>query len=273
MTDTTHAHPREALDAAIDAARIANPIITPADGREHALVPHGYALHDVTDPHRLPPMIRAAVTMDDRASLSAYANRFSDTRSILLADIDKGTIRACLDWHHNNEAGLAPQHATHRATLQLRDSEEFKRWDEMEGEMHPQTNFAMFLEENVSDVVNPAPSVLLEICRDLEATQGVKFRSGVRLDNGDRTFVYQDETHVKNDITVPTEITLSIPLYQGEAPIEAKAKFRFRPTPDGLMLGFRWHRVKYQRDATFTEIAHKIAEETGLPAYFGRTAP
>ena len=37
----------------------------------------------------------------------------------------------------------------------------------------------------------------------------------------------------------------------------------------GLMMGFQWHRVEYQRRAHFAEIATKAAEETGLPVFAG----
>jgi uncharacterized protein YfdQ (DUF2303 family) len=265
------ADPRSTLDAAIDAARIADPSLETKDGRHFAFVPDGYALQNITDPEKLPSRINQSVTVDDRQSLSQYTNRFSDDRSIIMADYDAGTITAKLDWHQDNDHDLSPQARSHTATLKLRDSEEYKRWNQMEDEMHSQEKFALFIEENVSDVIDPDHSVLLEICRDLEATTDMKFRSGVRLENGDRTFHYEDETQIKNDLTVPTEIKLSIPLYLGEEPTEIRAKFRFRPTASGLLLGFRWHRVEYQRQATFTQMATAVSEETGRPIFFGRT--
>jgi len=271
MYDEESGFPGQALNAAINAARLAEPTLEMGDGRTFAFMPESYQLRETTDPHRLPGHIDQAVCLDDRASLVSYTNRFSDTRSILIADYDAGTIASQLDWHRsNNDDEPGREHTKHTATLKLRDSEEYARWNQMEGEMHSQADFALFIEENVADVLDPDHSVLLEICRDLEATQGVKFRSGVRLDNGDRSFTYEDETHVKNDMTVPTEITLQIPLYFGEEPAQIRAKFRFRPTANGLLLGFRWHRVEYMRQAKFQEMAVLAADETGLPVFFGR---
>lgn len=265
--------PMRAIDAAMYSAMLSEPIIDHPDGRRHVFVPQGFALQDVTSGDRLPGHIAQAVEFDDRQSLTGYANRFSDSRSLLMADYDAGTISARLDWHNPNgvEKSLQAQKNTHAAVLRLRDSEEFARWNEMEGELHPQDEFAFFIEENVADVVSPDHSVLLEICRDLEATQGVSFKSGVRLENGDRTFRYETETRVKSEIAVPTEIRLLIPLYFGEDPVEVTAKFRFRPAPDGLRLGFRWHRVEYTRQAIFRQMAFTASEETGLPVFIGRT--
>lgn len=261
-----------AIDAAIYAGLFSDPIIDHDDGRRHVFVPQGFTLQDTTSPDHLPDHIKQAVTVDDRASLSAYANRFSDTRSILIADYDAGRIAAYLDWHFHNDEALAPQHATHRATLALRDSEEWDRWDRMEGALHAQDEFAFFIEENVADITDPDHSDMLEICRDLEATQGVAFKSGTRLESGDRSFVYESETKVKGKISVPTEIGLYIPLYFGEEPMALRAKFRFRATPEGLKLGFRWHRVEYVRQGVFRAMATQAAEETGLPVFYGRLA-
>lgn len=263
---------REVLDTMIAAAAVTEPVFQLPDGRVFANIPEDFQLREITDPNILPKHIKQSVTVDEGASLAAYANRFRNDQSILIADYDAGKISACLDWHKSNEGddSLTRQHASHICTLVLRDSEEYKRWNEMENALHSQEEFAYFIEENVMDVADPEPGVLIEICRELEATQGVSFKSGTRLDNGDRSFTYETETHVKSQMVVPTKIVLQIPLYQGEQPVDIKANFRFRPRPDGLKLGFNWHRVEYQREATFREMAHKAAEATGLPVYFGR---
>jgi len=271
MDDPNQNLPENALKTGILAAALAKPLIEHDDGRKHALVPQGYNLQEVTDPNHLSPHIKQKITVDDRASLTAYANRFSDPRSIIIADYDSGKIAAHLDWHADNEHELSPQQAAHSVTLALRDSEEYKRWAKMENQLHTQQDFAFFIEENVADVIDPDASTLLEICRELEATQGASFKSGTRLDNGDRSFIYENETHVKSEMVVPTEIKLAIPLYQGEEPTTISAKFRFRVKPDALYLGFNWHRVEYQRQAKFTELATVAADETGLPVFFGRT--
>lgn len=267
-------NPRAALDVALEAARLADPVIQGPHGARHIALPDGYRLHDVKDPFALPPYINATRTVvDERASLAAYVNRFSDHRSILVADYDSGRINALLDYHGcNSEGELRPGPRQHTCILKLRDSEEFQRWSKMQGKFHSQAEFAAFLEENAIDVVDPEPAVLIEISRDLEATQGVTFKSSTRLESGDRAFVYENETRVKGEVRVPREFVLNIPLYAGEGPVMLRCAFRFRINAGGLELGFEWRRVEYQRQAYFAQIATQAAEETGLPVYFGREA-
>lgn len=271
--------PGETLETVLKAARIADPVIAGLQaGEAHVLVPDGFTLKDISDPHRLPPHIKQTVTVDDADSLIQYANRFSDRRSVIIADLDALKIMAALDWHVHNGTGpdcepwpaLDPQPVQHKASLVLRNSEEFARWDGMQGRLHDQMTFAEFLDENASDIVDPEPAVMIEIARDLEATQGVKFKAGTRLQTGERSFSYETETHVREDLVVPQRFTLSIPLFHGEEPTEIECSFRFRPQPDGLKLGFVWRRVEYVRQAKFREIAHRVSENTGLPVFHGR---
>jgi uncharacterized protein YfdQ (DUF2303 family) len=263
---------RAALDAAIDAARLAEPIVLLDDGRIFAIVPNGFAFKDVTDPDRLGAFVRQTVVLDDAASLSAYTNRFREERSVIIADIDAGTISAHIDWHppaFGQNAG-SPGSRAHNAILRLRPSEEFSRWDEFEGKLHPQAEFAAFLEENASDIAMPEAATMLEISRDLEATQGVTFKSSARLETGDRAFQYETETRTKGDVKVPREFVLSMPIYHGADPVTIRAALRFTVSAGGLGLGFVWRRVEYQRQAQFRQIAFAVAEATGTPVYFGR---
>ncbi|AZV00169.1 hypothetical protein pben1_p12 [Paracoccus phage vB_PbeS_Pben1] len=267
------AEPQKALDAAMEAARIASPVIDGPDGRTWAALPERIKLHDISDPNRLASRVRQTVTVDDRASLSAYANRYKSGRSIIIADFDALTISARLDWHEHNqgEAFPEPGHNAHAVTLALRPSEEFSRWDEMEGKIHPQADFARFLEENSVDVGTPEAATMIEISRDFEATVGQVYKSAVRLDNGDRKLVFESDTKVQEGVIIPEKFTLSIPIYNGEEPEELTCLFRWRAAGGGgVGLGFQWHRVEYQRRAHFTQIATAASEETGLPVYMGR---
>lgn len=270
------ASPGETLEAVLKAARIADPVIDRPNGLAFAFVPEGFRMQDVSDPYQLPPRIQQRVTVDDADSLIEYAKRFLDDRSVIIADLDKLTIGVVLDWHSQNQVPedigvtLQPQPCQHIAALKLRNSEEFARWSAMEGALHSQMEFAEFLDENSSDIVDPDPAVMIEIARDLEATRGVAFKSGTRLQTGERSFRYETETHVKGDLVVPQRFCLSLPLFFGEAPTEIEASFRFRPNPDGLKLGYVWRRVEHVRQAKFQEIAFRVAEATGLPVFQGR---
>lgn len=268
-------NPGETLETVIKAARMADPRHIGPDGRAYMLVPDGFSLIEMADRAQLPPWQKQRVIVDDRASLSAYANRFSDGRSIIIADYDALTISARLDWHHDNQSvdTCKPGPNDHNVTLKLRPSEEFSRWDAfVQKGFHNQDEFARFLEENSGDVFAPDPATLIEISRDFEATVGQTYKSSTRLENGDRKIFFETESRATNDVVVPKKITLSIPFYNGEQPSNLEALFRWRPHGGAVVFALEWHRVEYARRAHFTAIAYTAAEETGLPVFIGREA-
>ena len=100
--------------------------------------------------------------------------------------------------------------------------------------------------------------------------RGAGGRDRTRLQNGDIGFTFETDTKITNKVEVPAEFQVSIPIYNGEQPDILRAKFRYRATGEGLLLGFQWHRVEYQRRAYFNQIATAVCEDTGLTAVFGR---
>lgn len=272
VIEPPNSQPGATLEAAIFAARIADPIVQGNDGRKWAYVPNDFQLRLLEDRSLLPVRPDQRVTVDDRASFVAYANRFSSDLSILVADYDALTISARLDWHPGNDHqdfGFA-RADSHTVTLKLRPSEEFARWDEMENKFHPQDEFAQFIEENSVDVMMPDAASMIELSRDFEAQSATSFKSSIRLQNGDRALRYENETRALKDIVIPDKFTLNIPLHAGEEPMQLSARFRWKAHAGGVLLGFQWHRVEYLRQGHFREIATLAAEETGLPVFFGR---
>jgi len=267
--------PGERLETVLKAARLANPLFTGPDGRQHLALPNDFKLIEMEEEGRLPPYPEQRVTVDDRASLSAYANRFSDSRSVIIADYDALAVSARLDWHHHNQDGAAVGKTgpdEHSVTLKLRPSEEFQRWNAfVKAGFVNQETFARFLEENSADVLLPDPATLIEISRDFEATVGQTYKTSTRLDNGDRRIVFETDTRATNDVVIPQKITLRIPFYNGEQPSDIEAHFRWRGTGGGaVVFALEWHRVEYHRRAHFNAIAFTAAEETGLPVFLGR---
>lgn len=263
------------LASLIKVDALAAPKISGADDREHLLVPTGYTLIDITDPNRLAPRPLAQVTVDDRASLVAYTKRHMTDHSVILADYTAGTITTAIDWHPHNQHKVSGTSGArqHMVQLKLLPSEEFTRWAAMENKMHTQADFALFLEENASDIYFPEPAIMLELARDLEAVGNQTFTARTRLQNGDNTFAFETENKIVSKVQAPTEFQLMIPVYHGEEPEVLTAKFRWRPAATGLSLGFVWHRVEYMRRARFTQIAAAAAEDTGLPFIAGRALP
>lgn len=271
---------RNVFETALDAAQLIDrrPIKTD-DGSEYLVIPQTHALQDVTDPHRLPSYINETRQFDDEASFNTYVNAYREEDALICGDYDKDQFFCVLDYHKKLDAagGVEPAPRTHtrpaghRATLQLRPSNEWRDWSAFEAAgLITQAEFARFLEENASDVVSPEPNRLIEIARDLEVSTGCKFRQKTDLQSGDRVMYYESEDKVLNNISIPQSIVIEIPLWQGDEPVRLEALFRYRAGEGGLKLAINWRRADHIRQAKFMAIGHSIAEATGVNVLFGR---
>ena len=238
------------------------------DGREVAIVPKDFKTMVLGGREDLPKpftRIKARRTFHEAESFGRYVLRYKTSDSLMLADIDKGKIAGVIDYHGAD----SPQCGDHVAVLDLQPSEEWAAWDELEGELIEQGDFMMFLEQHAQDIIKPDQASMIELVRGFSVSSSVNFTSAKRLDNGDRKFVYQDETNVKGEIVVPDKIVLEIPLYRGEEAVHLHAYFRYRIRPSGLFLGIAWHRAYEVRDAAFKQAVTSAAEASGLQPFYG----
>ena len=236
---------------------------------------------DVTDPRSyvspLPDRIKAKVSIDTKASLIEFVREQGQPHTRFFCAVDAGTIKAVIDWHDlaTASADARIQACDYTATLQLRESEEWKRWAKIDQKLMPQAEFVRFLEENAADVETPHGADLLEIVRDFSAARKVNFSSAVRLDNGDISFEYAAETNARSksgDVAVPRLFMLRLPVFYGEPPVSLGAFLRWSIDDGALKLGVELHRPAYVRQAVVEQVAIEVREATGLALFFGSLA-
>lgn len=270
-----------------DLARKASVVqsVSGGDGRHYLIVPDGYTAKDVTDPHglfpRAPAYIKQRVEVQALDSLTDYVNKFKTADSMLFADIMANSITGLIDYHHDGvgvEGSAKVQKASnnaHAVTMALPFSEEWRLWTSIDGKLMGQLEFARFLEENNPDIAQPNAAELIEAARDLHALRSVKFTKVVRTDSDNENFTAEDSTTLAsnrtgNNVELPREFTLNIPIYFGESSIEMKAHLRWKVGDDGMSLGFKMWRPEHIRQAEFKRIVTHAAESTSLTAVYGK---
>jgi len=244
----------------------------PLDDTERALlVPDGYHVETKRSAFAIDPTQGVARTFYDRGSMAEYIKLYREAGAIILANYDQEEVLARLTYHHPGEGkGNKVQENMHKATLKLRRSEEFARWDKFIQEgWHDQMNLARFLEENSSDVEAPDPARLIELSRDFQAEEGKVVNSKSNTQTGDRTLVFEQETKMRSEIVVPQKITLQIPLYYGESDVTLEAYFRYRANDGKAIFRLEWRRLEFIRQATFEQIAAELTDATGVPSFLG----
>ena len=252
-----------------DAALFAQIVDLP-DGRVFGIRRDDVVIDNLTPNHKQevlqPKIVVANVSLQTAASLSDYVNRFKNEHSILFADIDSDSLVAAIDYHNAPKDGADPaaRLGLHNATLSLPFSDEWATWTAQNERLMSHVEFATFLEENSIDIVTPAGTDLLEICRDLQVRIDVSFSSSVRM--GDTTSIsYQkdNDAATKNNIQLPVSISISIPVYFGENPVTLRAWMRRQITDGKLKLGFKLNRLEAIRQAEFNRVVSQIKSNVG----------
>lgn len=263
--------------AALAIASVTAPhLIAADDGRTFAAIPQGIELRDVTPPNAAktskPDTIRQVVTLQTADSLIAYVERFKTPNTVLFADIDTDTIVAAIDYHGQTAADLV----LHKSVLTLPRSLAWQRWDEIDGELLSQLEFARFIDEYTAHFISPKPADLLELVNNIQAIEKVDFRAKTKInsDNVDFDIAASTEAfaHVQGEkLTIPTHFVISIPVYFGEERREIDVRLRWKKSQsEGLQLGVMILAKEETRQEEFKAVVNKVAAATNLTSIYGR---
>lgn len=262
VTNSAYSIREGALSEVIDITLAAGQAQELEEGKRYAvIVPPGggvQVLDNDLDDYRTAPRRQAGShRVFDEPSFTGLVEdlRDADAPVRVYADPTKRSIVAVL----NDAADGAPGWRDHRVELALIPTPEWSQWTAKDGQLQGQTDFAEFLEDHLSDVRVPAGAILLEVVLDLQATTGVTFEQGTRLADGQRQFVYREDTTAtagrSGELVVPEEFRLSLNPWQGTtAPIDVVCKLRFRTSADGLKIGYRLVNASRLLDEAFANI-------------------
>lgn len=238
-----------------------------------------FDLNDYLD--RFAPRPRAKtghVSLDDAGSFVVYVDRHKDNAGTTLwADIARGQVVAVFDDHEHGADGDGsgePGHGRHRATLTLKQTEDWQRWLGIDGKAIAQAAFAEHIEDGAHNVVSPDAATMLEIAQSLHITSSVAFKSGIRLSSGQTQLRWEENVDAvageNGTLEVPTVFTLALQPFEGSQTYEIEARFRHRKTQQGAMLGYKLTRPDLVKKNAFDDLTHEISERLGLPVMAGK---
>ena len=247
-----------------------------ANGRTYALIPSGYETEELL-PHEpmLPSFITQSVRLDTEASFISYVTEFAEPATRLFYNKDTTTVIAVFDYHTPGKDNAAVYgRRAHQARLPLRHSAAWKAWTNINGAKIPQSQFAEFLEEHLTDIREPDGATILEIATNLQINRSVSFVSAKNLGNGTVNFTYKEDDKAtgNNTLAVPTDIKLGLLVFDGDtAGWEVKAKFRYDLDRNTGKLSFIVKLLDLDSilEKATAEIAARIAEATKIEVLRG----
>ena len=197
-------------------------------------------------------------------------------RSTIYASLEPARFLCVFDDHlHASDLGEGNQDVDmqadwrqFRAEFTLPASHEWRIWTGQNRKAMTQLQFAEHLQDNLPDVIAPSGAELLETALNFEAAQAGHFVSAQRLQDGSHNLVWKTD-NAGGTVRVPEHITLSIPVFENEAPRELQARLRYRTKDSALSLWYELVRPHKVIEAAFRETWARIEEGCALPLLLG----
>lgn len=257
----------KAIKQVFDAAR-ASVGVHKFDG-EHAIaiVPQEFTVKNLADLLPPPPRPRESITLFSPKALAEYVSKFgAQNVTAIFADEPGGRYEAIMDYHEPGKPGRGT--CDHRAVYNCPASEEWKVWTGWAGKTQSQADFARHIENNLPDIVAPAPADMLRVALTLQVKKDVNFESDLRLDNGQAQLRYEETvrgTTRAGDLTIPDQFTISIPVFEGTPRVQIGARLRYRLAEHKLTMWYELIRPEVVKRAAIEAVTATIVAK--LPEY------
>lgn len=263
---------RNVLESVFDAGQRAAPVHTRPDGGYTLVIPH--LSKEVTIPPLEPILtrIKQSVLVYSEAAFVDYVQSFKSERSRIfavpgfLADGRGPVVKCIVDYHMLD----VPNYKAHIVEYVPRYSEAWERWSSPR--TFGQVEFAEHIEENRSDIIEPAAADLLDIIRTFKASRKVSYDSVVYQNDGSVSVAYSDKVEQASgskSVTVPAELKLGIRVYHLGSVYSVPVLMRYRMGEGKVLFSTKMDRGDLIEQAAFDEILARVATATSVPVHLG----
>lgn len=277
-------------------------VITFADGDTEAeilIVPEGKQVVSIKayiDEYRAKPDRRKGTAkFYDLKSIINHVKRFKDTDTVFFADNDRTapSLTAVYDY---NKAGKyedgGQRFGEHRAHYAFPLSDEWKIWHGLNGKRMTQKDFAEFLENRITDIIqvqdditNPkikefaqllggefaSPSRLVALSKGMEVNEGLKVKNAVNLATGESTVQYISEHQdaAGAPLKVPNLFMIAIPVFVAGSLYQMAVRLRYRIEVGSIRWFYELYRADKVFEHAFDEACKQASDETAVPLFVG----
>lgn len=196
--------------------------------------------------------------------------RYENIDQITYVDQPAGRLVTVLNPNQGNPPGEMTDddiigiagHGDHRVALTLQHTPEFVAWRDGQG-LGKQTAFARRMQDGELEIVEPAPSVMLEIAETFHATSESRFKSGKRLQDGRRQFVFEEDTKASagenGQVEIPERFKIALPIYTGGERYQMECRLAWEYRPE-FRIGYTFIRPEVVLDHAFMAIVGQVTE-------------
>jgi uncharacterized protein YfdQ (DUF2303 family) len=220
-----------------------------------------------------PTRRQGTVTLADPMSFAEYVLRQRSPETAVYADKERCRLTAVFNDHPQTAAIAAAGEESagfrdHRAVLALVHDTEWVEWSSANGRMFDQGAFGEFIDSMAHTIVEPDSATMLEVATSLTLKSRVDFSSRTRLDSGDVSFRFEQETEARagkgaQTVDIPSSFVFEVSVWDGTPPVTFTARLRFKGDRDGVKMGFKMIRVAPTLDRAFRNLVDSVASAMG----------
>lgn len=237
------------------------------------VLPEDFHHVDITDAVEkaapAPTRKRGSVALGNVESFVRYCkDQQFNAAGYVYADPDTYTITAVF----NDQQGDAPGWRDFRATFKAEPTRELVIWLKNDRKTLEQEEFAVFLEDNIADIIEPSGGDLLQIALTLQAKIDVNFSSARRLDNGQVQLQYTETIDARagsGAIEIPREFKIGMRLFKNAEAWSIKARFKYRLAAGKVKFWYELDRVQNTMDEAFSSYVTAVGA-AGYPVLIGK---
>ena len=233
------------------------------------LVPGEGKVHTFPETLDRPLQLQQTVSLHTAKDFIGYVNRFADKNSVIFVNVLGGKIQAVLDYHEATSVAEYGSNAkqrlcSHKAIFNVEQTPEFKKIRDKSGESMSQSDFALFLEDVMPYINQPAAAELYEIVSTLSAKTSVDFKSGVRTDNGQVSITYNENIDAsagrEGKLNIPEQIVFGIQVHRGGSHYALPARFRYRIKDGNLRMYYDLDQLEKAIEKSMEDTVNYIRE-------------
>ena len=230
-----------------DAFLIGQTSLQNANSLPFVVIPEAGRVHTFDEVLERPIKLNQLTSLHTAKDFIAYVDRFADNNSVVFVDVLGGKIQAVLDFHEATKvesynSNALQRHCKHIANFRVNHTPEFLKIKENSGKKMTQMDFALFLEDVMPYINQPAAAELYEIVNTLQAKTSIDFKSGSRTDNGQVSLTYNENIEAsagrQGSLNIPEQIVFGIQVHRGGEHYALPARFRYRIKDGSIALWY-----------------------------------
>ena len=273
-----HVHVNDSVIDRIGALTRAAAAIQQQGNSFHLVMPTGFTSKEITEQieaaNPQPNRKSGTQALGDIDSFNAYVKAQGiPGRTVIYADPESRTLTAVINDHEETDAeSSAAGWRDFRAVYGAELSREFSTWFKNNKQPKEQEDFAVFIEDNIADVVEPSGDVLLAIALTLQAKTEVNFSSSKRLDNGQVQLTYTENIEARagaGNIDIPREFAIGCRLFKNGEGYKVRARLKYRLGGGKVKFWYELDRPENVIEDAFKAYVDK-ARETEFPVLIGK---